>query len=61
MSKSVRFEEQLVIRVAKPLREELEAAAMADGRPLSNQIRKVLTEFATARVLSRTSADVGAR
>jgi hypothetical protein len=39
------------------LRDELESAARADGRPLSNQIRKILLDFAAARVISRP--DVG--
>jgi hypothetical protein len=56
MSKHIHFEEQLVIRIAKPLRAELESAAQADGRPLSNQIRLILTNFAVARVLDRTNA-----
>ena len=56
MSKHIHFEEQLVIRIAKPLRDELESAAQADGRPLSNHVRKILIDFATARVLGRTNA-----
>ena len=56
MSKPVHFQEQLVIRVAKPLRDELESAARADGRPLSNQVRKILIDFATARVTERAEA-----
>jgi hypothetical protein len=53
---SKHFEEQIVVRLARPLREELESAAQADGRPLSNQVRKILIDFATARVVARTNA-----
>jgi hypothetical protein len=60
MSKHVHFEEQIVLRVAKPLRDELEAAAQADGRPLSNQIRKVLTDYAARRIIKRSNAGTAA-
>jgi hypothetical protein len=53
-----KLEEQIVVRIAKPLRDELESAAQADGRPLSNQVRKILVDFATSRVIGR--ANVGA-
>jgi hypothetical protein len=53
---SKHFEEQIVVRVAKPLRDELESAAQADGRPLSSQVRLILIDFATARVVARTKA-----
>jgi hypothetical protein len=56
MSKPVHFEDQIVVRVAKPLRDELEIAARADGRPLASQVRKILTDFAAARILERASA-----
>jgi hypothetical protein len=52
-----KLEEQIVVRIAKPLRDELESAARADGRPLSNQVRKILIDFATSRVIGRASAE----
>jgi hypothetical protein len=55
-SMSKHFEDQIVVRVAKPLRDELESAARADGRPLASQVRKILTDFAAERILERSSA-----
>jgi predicted HicB family RNase H-like nuclease len=56
MKKPVHFEAQIVVRVAKPLRDELESAALADGRSLSNHIRKLLIDIATARTVARANA-----
>ena len=53
----IKRDDQIVIRVAKPLRAELESAAQEDGRELSNQIRKILIDFATRRVIDRNSAE----
>jgi hypothetical protein len=52
-----KLEEQIVVRIAKPLRDELERAAEADGRPLSNQVRKILIDFAVERVTARANAE----
>ncbi len=53
MKKQIHLEEQLVVRIARPLRAELESAAQDDGRVLSNQVRKILVDFAAARVIDR--------
>lgn len=37
-----------MVRVPAPLRDDLEAAAQRDARPLSSLVRKVLTDFVTA-------------
>ncbi len=37
---------KLLLRVPQPLRVTLEAAAIAEGRQLSGQARKVLTDWA---------------
>jgi hypothetical protein len=57
MKKQIHFQDQLVVRVAKPLRAELESAAQDDGRVLSNQVRKILIDFAAARVIDRELAN----
>ena len=51
-----KLEEQLVIRVATPLRQELESAARSDDRPLSAYVRRLLIDHATARLIERASA-----
>jgi hypothetical protein len=51
-----KFEDQLVVRIAAPLREELEREAQADDRPLSAYVRKILVAHAVARVTERTAA-----
>jgi len=58
MKKRMHFEEQIVIRVPGPLRDELASAAQADDRPLSTYVRKLLIDFATARVIDRQHSDV---
>jgi hypothetical protein len=54
MSKKVR-DAQIVVRVAAPLKSELEDAASADDRSVSDYVRKILTDFATSRVLGRAN------
>jgi hypothetical protein len=56
-----KYDDQITLKLAAPLRAVLEDAAAEDGRPLSSQIRKVLTDWSTAHVVSRASADAGAR
>jgi hypothetical protein len=46
---------RLVVRVPAPLRDDLEAAAQRDSRPLSSLVRKVLAEFVVAN--QRPAAD----
>jgi hypothetical protein len=58
MSK-VHRDEQIVIRVATPLKRELEAAAAADEHDLSGLVRKVLIDFAAKRIVLRESAAAG--
>ncbi len=48
-----KYDNQICLKIADPLRETLEAEASADGRNLSSLIRKILTEYATRRVVSR--------
>jgi hypothetical protein len=59
MKKQIHYAEQLVVRVSRPLKTELESAAQDDGRVLSNQIRKILIDFAAARVLDREAKFTG--
>jgi hypothetical protein len=54
MKKPIHFEEQVVVRIARPLRTELESLARADGfNSLSKELRKILVDYAAARVLDR--------
>jgi hypothetical protein len=53
---SKHFEDQIVLRIAAPLRAELESAARSDGRTLSGQARHILLNYATDRVLERGRA-----
>jgi hypothetical protein len=55
MSQTVR-EEQLVVRVAGPLRQQLETAAQQDGRTLSSMVRRILLDWAAAQVSGRAKA-----
>jgi uncharacterized protein (DUF1778 family) len=57
MSKKIR-DEQINIRVSRPLRAALEDAASADERLLSDLVRKVLIEFAAKRIAERASTGV---
>jgi hypothetical protein len=52
MARTLR-EDQLVIRVSRSLKSELETAAVADGRALSSVVRRVLVEWASQRVVER--------
>jgi hypothetical protein len=61
MSKHVHFDDQIIVRVPRPLREELELAAREDDRSLTQFIRKQWVELATERVLERAGADARAR
>jgi uncharacterized protein (DUF1778 family) len=54
-------DDQITLRVAGTLRAELEAAASAADRSLSDVVRAALIEYATARVIDRAGADGGAR
>jgi hypothetical protein len=56
MSKPVHFDDQIIVRVPTPLREELERAAREDDRSLTQFIRKQWVELATARVIDRTNS-----
>jgi hypothetical protein len=44
---------RLVIRIAEPLREQLEAAAREDGESVSSLVRQVLISFAGRRLVAR--------
>jgi hypothetical protein len=61
-----RFNEQVCLKLAGPLRNSLEEEAAERGRSLSNLIRHVLVEHsarrtvARAQVSERTGADAGA-
>jgi hypothetical protein len=55
MSQTVR-EDQLVIRVAGPLRQVLENAAQQDGRTLSSMVRRILVDFVATQISDRAKA-----
>jgi hypothetical protein len=50
------LDQQIVVRIAEPLRTELEAAAEQDGRVLSSMVRRVLVDWAARRVIEREGA-----
>jgi hypothetical protein len=52
MPRTIR-EDQLVVRVSRSLKSELEAAAAADSRGLSSMVRRVLIDWASQRVVNR--------
>jgi len=54
MSK-LQLESQIVTRVAGPLRAELDAAAQEAGEDLSALVRRVLGEWAAARIIVRSN------
>ena len=56
MLKKVR-EAQLVVRVAAPLRGELEAEAAEDSRDLSSLVRKILIAHAAERAVARARSE----
>jgi uncharacterized protein (DUF1778 family) len=51
-----RRDDQITFRLARPLRDELKAAAEADELALSGFVRKVLIDFATKRIVERGNA-----
>jgi hypothetical protein len=53
MARTIR-DDQLVVRVSRSLKSELEAAAAADSRGLSSQVRRVLIDWASRRVAGET-------
>jgi predicted DNA binding CopG/RHH family protein len=48
-SKTLR-DERIQVRMAQPLRAELERLAAAEGLPLAQMIRKALIDFCAARI-----------
>jgi hypothetical protein len=50
-----RYDNQVCLKLAGPLRETLEVEAMARGRSLSWVIRKILIEYAAQRVVERAA------
>ena len=50
------LDEQIVLRIAGPLRRELEWQAAREGRPLATYVRRLLIDHATERVLARAAA-----
>jgi predicted HicB family RNase H-like nuclease len=55
-----RFDDQVCLKLAGPLRATLEEEAAERGRSLSNLIRRVLTDHAAERITERAGADAGA-
>jgi hypothetical protein len=55
-----RFDNQVCLKLAGPLRTSLEDEAAARGRSLSNLIRKILVDHAAPRIVSRETASEGA-
>jgi uncharacterized protein (DUF1778 family) len=49
-------DKRIIVRVAGPLRDVIEAAADADGRTVSSMVRRVLIQWASDRIANRTSA-----
>jgi len=62
MSKHLR-DDQITLRLSRPLREELEKAAQAEGSRITGLIRKILIEHAAQRMSGRqrTSGEGGLR
>lgn len=52
-----RNDDQITFKLSRLLRNELEGAAVADGRDLSGLIRKVLIDYASARICERSKQD----
>jgi hypothetical protein len=48
-----RFDDQVCLKLAGPLRSALESEAAERGRSLSNLIRKILIEHSAQRVVAR--------
>jgi hypothetical protein len=57
MARTIR-DDQLVVRISRSLRAELEAAASADSRGLSSMVRRVLIDWASRRVIDRQTQTV---
>jgi hypothetical protein len=55
-SPNMKRDDQVTFRLARPLRDELKAAAEADELALSGLVRKVLIDFATKRIVERGNA-----
>ena len=55
-----RRDDQITLRVPGTLRAELEAAASAGDRSLSDIVRAALIDYATKRIVERAGTDVGA-
>jgi hypothetical protein len=55
MAKRIR-DQQIVVRIAAPLRTELEAAADDEARTLGDLVRRVLIDFAERRLAEREAA-----
>jgi hypothetical protein len=49
----IRYDDQICLKLAGPLRAELEAEAATRGRSLSNLIRQILIQHMTQRVVER--------
>lgn len=45
-------DQRIVVRVAAPLRAALESEAAADGRELSNLVRRILIDHAAERIVA---------
>jgi hypothetical protein len=56
MQKNSACDEKLIIRVPTPLRDELERAAAAEGRSLSNMARRALLKWADERQREQEAA-----
>jgi uncharacterized protein (DUF1778 family) len=52
-SSIMKRDEQITLRIAGTLRTALECEAAAESRDLSSLVRKVLVDFAAARIVSR--------
>jgi hypothetical protein len=55
MKKCKKCDDQITVRIAAPLRVELEHAAADDGRELSSLVRKILIDHAAQRVVDRAT------
>jgi len=55
-----KFDDQVCLKLAGPLRSELENWAAEESRGLSSMIRKLLVDCVTQRVIERGDANVGA-
>jgi predicted DNA-binding protein len=53
---STRFSEHVVIRMPAELRQQIEAAAEAEARPISNLVRLALADWLKQRASERRAA-----